>query len=137
MINIKSAALENNPQEIEITINERLPEVIMNPVIAKVTYQAKSYDNYYLLTIAIKAELKIACQRCLGMYATVLETENIIAVCPDEETAERVLTEYESITTKNDFIDLEAIITDELHLSCPLMHSNENDCDKEVIQYLD
>lgn len=136
LVNLKATASEENAQTVNILIQKRLPNFLQGPIELTCKYQVKLYDTYYLLNLKISGRLIIICQRCLGTFEYHYENESLLAACESELQAERLMNDYEVVTSNNNFIDLTEIVTDELYLYAPTIHANALDCDKDVEKFL-
>lgn len=134
-INLRKAA-NQGPQTLTLTLNERLPSYIQPPVGMACTYTIEARDNYYLVDLTVSGEVTVTCQRCLKPFIYHYTNPITIAVCGSETVAEKLLTAYESIVATDNQIDLNNVIIDELHLSCPESHEDSADCDPEIAAYI-
>lgn len=110
-------------QQADLMITERLPFYIEAAPKICCYYQAKDMEDYILLTIQMESTLCIQCQRCLQAFSYPYECTTVLAVCREDKTAERLMTDYECMVSEQDKIDLTAIVTDDLYLSVPEKHS--------------
>jgi uncharacterized protein len=123
-------------QKATIPIDERLPAHIKAPCLVNCEFTVNNKESYYLLTLAIKVDLTLVCQRCLSEFIHPYSNQTELAVCDSEALAEKMLTQYESIVADNQEIDLEAIIADELILYAPAFHPTLSDCDAEISKFV-
>lgn len=135
IVNLKTVPLNQPATSCDVAINTRLPAHISPP--AQLTCQCRweKPGSYYLLTVKVFGHLTVICQRCLDSFATEYHNETILALCPNEDIAERMLPEHETVVYENDEIDLVQIITDELHLDSPRTHASLEDCNCEMRKY--
>ncbi|KTD49358.1 metal-binding protein [Legionella rubrilucens] len=134
-INLRKA-VNQGPQHLSLTLTERLPYYIEPPVHLECGYAVERKDNYYLVNLNVRGDLTITCQRCLKPFAHAYANHLELAVCGSEEAAEKLLTTYEAIVALDNQIDLEGLITDELHLYSPQSHEDPNECDPEIAAYI-
>lgn len=90
-----------------------------------------------LLTLHLKGELSVICQRCLSPTDSLFEVERTLLVEVDENQAPMTNDEpYERISASHLWtLDLYEVVTDEILLSMPRVH--ESACeDNLVTQYI-
>jgi len=133
---LKILAKQINPTHIEVTLTQRLPDYIQSPCHITCDIQVTKKQDYYQLTLIVCGQITVTCQRCLGHFVEAYSNRSELALCPDDVIAERLMSIMECTVNPGDDIDLEAIITDELHLFCPEKHRDINDCDELTCQYL-
>jgi uncharacterized protein len=119
-----------------VTISDRLPPFIVAPCHLDVRYQIEAKDNFYLVDLHVKGPLIVTCQRCLQEFSLAYENSTTIAVARSDERAEQLLELYECIVSSNWQIDLEDLVSDDLHLYVPQFHNDINDCDQDINQFL-
>lgn len=136
LINLKTCALNTRSEPVTLTISKRLPANIEAPCTLVCEFQVQSVDNYFLLNLKVEGELTIICQRCLHTFNHHYANSSTLAVCDTDETAERLLPEYESIVATNNQVDLVELLSDELYLYSPEMHPEISQCDRGVEQYI-
>ncbi|KTC98131.1 YceD family protein [Legionella erythra] len=129
-------AVNQGPQQISLTLTERLPYFVQPPAHLKCDYRVENKDHYYLLTMTVSGELTVSCQRCLKPFPYPYSNRLELAVCGSEEAAEKLLANYETIVAADNQLDLADLITDELHLYCQESHENPDDCDPEIATYI-
>lgn len=127
-INLKEAVRQAQPYHQTLLLTQRLPAHIEPPCTIEADYQVEWRGSYYLLKLHTSGLLRICCQRCLNEAEVNYSNEVELAICLSEQQAESVLADYEAIVAVEQQIDLEEIVTDELHLYAPSMHPDENDC---------
>ncbi|CEG56745.1 YceD family protein [Legionella fallonii] len=135
MLHLPEIAKQGQQTKI-IRIDDRLPSFLISPCQLNVTYHVEVEDDFYLLHLKVVGDLNAICQRCMQEFHFSYDNETTIAVCRSDERAEQVLELYECIVSSNWHVDLNDLITDELHLYAPQFHPNNNDCDSEINQIL-
>ena len=135
LINLKNDAIKGT-QTVKVELHERLPARIVSPCSLNCQFEVKTCDNYYLLTLNVDAMLKLVCQRCLDEFFYHYLNQTILAVCPTEEMAEKLLEKYESIVSNNSQVDLAELLTDELHLYAPEFHPLIDECNSEAAKFI-
>jgi len=101
------------------------------------TLEPSHRDKELLLTLHLKGELSVICQRCLSPYEAEFEVERTLLVENDDDQAPMTNDEpYERISASHLWtLDLFEVVTDELLLSMPRVH--ESACeDNLVTQYI-
>ncbi len=135
MLHVSELAKQGKQTKV-IKIEERLPSFIISPCQLNVTYFTEAEDDFYLLHLNVVGNLNVICQRCTQQFCIPYKNETTIAVCRSDERAEQVLEQYECIVSSNWHVDLNELITDELHLYAPQFHPDISDCDSEINQFL-
>jgi len=134
-LNIKSLKSESE-QSAHFVFNERLPSFVVSPCEVDCCYQLHRESDYILLSMHIKGELHIDCQRCLGRFAYHYDNHTTVALCSSEDVADRLMSDYECIVIDDAELDLDDVILDEIHLYAPQKHLDHAACDVEAIQHL-
>lgn len=127
-LNIQKCNLQEKKGPFKLVINERVPFYVKKVDIESVYYTVQRFKEYYLLTLEVNAELKIECQRCMHDFDYKYNNVNNLAVCRSDEIAEKLMSEHEPLVSPTNEIDLVEIITDDLHLFCPEIHDNLDEC---------
>lgn len=135
MLHLPEVAKQGKQTKI-VKIDERLPSFLISPCQLNVTYFTEAEDDFYLLHLNVETNLNLICQRCMKEFSFPYINKITIAVCRNDERAEQLLEQYECIVSSNWHVDLNELITDELHLYAPQFHPDINDCDSEINQYL-
>lgn len=133
---LKSLAREGQTHEVTLVLKERLPHFVDNPCSIICHYSVKKQDNYYLLTLDLQGDVRLVCQRCLQIYSHLFSRVSTIAICPDDERASKLMEQYDCLVA-GQLVNLEDIVTDELHLYIPEKHEDERLCDPEIFKYFD
>lgn len=116
----------------EVTLDQRLPSHLIAPCLVRGSFQVETRGQYTLLELITTGSLRIHCQRCLGEFTLNYENRTQLALCPDEDTAEQLMHQYECVVVMNKQVDMDAILTDELYLFTDKTHVNRQDCDTEI-----
>lgn len=135
-INFKKNALQGIEDQVQLTLNARLPSHIPGPCVLDCIFSFSSGQDYWLLNFRLQGEIALVCQRCLKTFDFPFNHQGSIAICPSDEIADRLLSHYETIVEPSNQIDLSDIITDELHLHAPQMHESIRDCDAEILRFV-
>lgn len=119
-----------------VTVSERLPHFITVPCTLEVSYWVEAIEDFYLIHLHVHGALQLQCQRCLDEFNYAYDNNTTIAICRDEERAEKLLEQYECIVSPIFQVDLDDLIIDELHLYAPQFHPEITDCRSEINQFL-
>lgn len=123
-------------QHKKVVLDERLPSFLKSPCEIDTSYKADFIEDFYLLHLSVKGNLKIICQRCLEDFNFEYNNQLNLAICPSEERAQELFEHYESIVSVNKKVNLQELIIDELHLYVPVFHPEIQDCNEEITQLL-
>ncbi|CDZ79263.1 hypothetical protein BN59_03581 [Legionella massiliensis] len=123
------------PSSVTVELSERLPVYVSSPCSVNCQYKVKAFKDYYLITLQIDSFLPLTCQRCLGEFTHHYKNQTELAICDSEETAERMMSEHECLVATYQ-VDLQELLTDDLHLYAPAFHSNMSDCDHEIDKFI-
>jgi len=123
-------------QKAAVKLSERLPKRVHSPSELAYTAQVTDYNDYYLLSLDVEGTLTITCQRCLQAFQYEYGNHTQLAVCANDAVAEKLMEQFECIVAKDDEVDLDEILTDELHLFAPEKHVNSADCNSEMNKWL-
>ena len=134
LVNLKTIDDLNEQQSQDIEIGARLPGHLRAPCIVHCQFDVKVFKNYYLLTLRSESLLTVICQRCLGEFSNPYKNQTELAVCDSDETAERMMHHYDCIVS-DEWVDLQALLTDELYLYSPEFHLNLELCDHEMERF--
>lgn len=135
IVNLKTVPLNQSSTSHDVAILTRLPAHISSPAQLTCHCRWSKPDSYYLLTLKASGRLTVICQRCLDPFVAEYQNEALLALCPTEGIAERLLVEHETVVYENDEIDLVELITDELHLDSPRTHDSLEDCNGQMRKY--
>lgn len=128
--------LKHSEQRQDILLEQRLPLFIKAPCQVDCAYQLQKEKGYYLLHMQVSGTLTIVCQRCLSDFTYDYANETVIALCDSDETAEKLMSDYECSVIVNGEVDLNHLILDELHLYAPQKHADLGHCDPLATNYL-
>lgn len=135
MLHLQELAKQGQ-QNQTLVVSERLPDFLNGPCHLNVSYSIEAEDDFYLVHLRVKGELTVICQRCAQEFANAYDNQTTLAVCRNDERAEQVLEQYETVVASNWQVDLMELIIDELHLYAPQFHPEISDCDSEINQIL-
>jgi uncharacterized protein len=116
---IKTYAKQITPKDLTITLNNRLPSWVQSPCQINCTIKITSCGNFYLLNLTMDAVLHITCQRCLSTVHSPFHHTTELALCFNEEKANDLMTMYDTVVVESDELNLDDLLTDELHLFAP------------------
>jgi uncharacterized protein len=123
IINLKTNVNRSESTRVKLELSERLPFYIVPECVLNCDYSIQTFPEYALMTLDVSGNLKIECQRCLDIFDYPYVNHTELAICRDEPTAEKWMEHYECIVSNSPQIDLQAIVTDELHLYAPQKHA--------------
>lgn len=136
LINLKSDAAKAGPQNVKIELQQRLPAYVAGPCVLDCQFKVIAVENYYLITLDIDSVVSVICQRCLGEFNHHYINQTTLAVCASDEIAEKLMELYECVVSSDGHIELEELLTDELHLYVPEFHSDIENCDQEINRFI-
>lgn len=136
LINLKNCVTNAGTQEAKIELHERLPSHLSSPPTINCRYEVEARDHYYLLHLEVDTSLLINCQRCLHDFAHHYKNKITLALCDSDEVAESLMDQYECITWPNKEVDLQDLLSDELHLYTPEFHSEISLCNSEMSRFI-
>ncbi|KTC97478.1 metal-binding protein [Legionella geestiana] len=125
---LKSFARETSATAWTVTLTERLPGFVEAPLELSGTLSVRAVEGYYLLNLRGEGVLSITCQRCMEVTARNWPFDICLAVAANDDAAERLMEQFEVIVAESGELNLQDLLTDELHLSAPRFHENEADC---------
>lgn len=134
-INLKNSAEKAKPQQVKLELMERLPAHINAPCTVECQFKVQAYENYYLITLDVDASLSVICQRCLGEFHYHHINQVTLAVC-DETMVDKLMINYECVVSQNGEVDLQHLLTDELHLYLPEYHQDLDFCDQSMEEFI-
>lgn len=130
---LKNMAAQTDPIQVQLTVQERLPFFVQGNCELQCEFQVTKETDYYLLSSIVQGNVPIQCQSCLGEFNYAYHQQHDLAICSDDNSAEKVMSVMDCIVNTQDQLDLLAIVTDDLHLFCPQRHIDSKDC--SVISY--
>lgn len=136
LINLKTFAAKAEQYPVKFELQDRLPAHIKLPCVINCRFDVKPYDNYYVIKLNVDSILTVICQRCLSEFSYPYANQTELAICTSDETAEKLMENYECIVSSNSQIDLIEIVTDELYLYGPEFHPEQSDCDNEMSKFI-
>ncbi|RUQ81885.1 YceD family protein [Legionella septentrionalis] len=133
---LKTLAKEANAQSFAIRLDHRLPPHVDGVCQLVCDIQVEERNDYYLLSLQARGDVRIICQRCLTAFPFLYENQTQIAICSQDEIAERLMEQYECIVLPGSQVDLTEILIDDLYLFTPEKHENLEDCDVETRSFI-
>jgi len=112
---------------VECIPSEELPREVTHISPIHCTYSMREVEDYFLIEYTAMADVTFICQRCGDTGNTRISLTNTVALCPNDDVAERLLKHHESVVYQGAYVDLEKILMDELRLHSYLKHSDK-DC---------
>lgn len=126
-LNLADAANKKSPEPLSLTLEDRLPLSYEAPCLLQVAYTIEKVDDFYVLMMQTEGSINLLCDRCGGAFASAYKNDLTLAVCANDDRADTLSAAYECIVSSAFSIDLIDVVTDELHLYGPRMHS-DNAC---------
>lgn len=78
---------------------------------------------------SLVAELELACRRCLESIAHSVESHFLLGMISEESLASELPASHEPLLVENEWIDLHAVLEDELILSLPqVIYHDDSQC---------
>lgn len=105
-----------------VVLESNLPQHFIGPFKADCRYEISEKGSWVSFQYSFKSTIHFQCQRCMDNASALLDVSNTIAICFNEGDAERLMSDFEVVLSSNANIELESIISDELHLSAPIKH---------------
>lgn len=138
LINLKHVLAHKGPLKghCVLELSSRLPIFLQEPCQLECSYEIVAEQDYYLLTMRLYGQLHCICQRCLQAFQQAYDTTICVAICTTELRAEQLMNNYECIVASDYQCEMEAIALDELYFSVPAYHSQRQDCDGQVLEFL-
>ncbi len=133
---LKTYSKESEAQNVNIIINDRLPNFIDSAAKLSCNFSVTKSEDYYLLKYFVAGKLNIRCQRCLDIFEYDYNHENKLAVCNNEESAAMLMQHIDSIVSNDNQADLNDILVDDLHLYVPEKHDSIDDCGDETTKLM-
>ncbi len=90
-------------------------------------------ENRSVVTVTVKAELMVACQRCLEPMPLTLESENQLAIVGDDEMARQLPAALDPWVVEGEQGDLLSLVEDELILGIPVVAYHDTETCKELL----
>ena len=133
---LKTAAKQEQVQSITFSLHDRLPERMLGPCLIHCDMHVARSGNYYSVTLNVRSDITLVCQRCLEEFPFFYENQTNLAVCANDETAESLMELHECLVAPDAQMELIDVLTDELHLFVPERHLKTEECDVNIIQWL-
>ncbi|MCR9191090.1 MAG: DUF177 domain-containing protein [Gammaproteobacteria bacterium] len=133
---LKKLTKEEQPVQISMILQERLPYFVQGPCELQCDVWVEKAIDHYHLTVLAKGRVTVICQRCLQPFDYDYDYKSDLALCRNDSIAEKMMASSDCMVQADDALDLQAIVTDDLHLFCPEKHEDQLECDGVVSQYL-
>ncbi len=93
-------------------------------------------ENRSVVDIAVSADLQVTCQRCLGVMALPVATENRVAIVGDDDAAKQLPASLEPWIVTGEAGNLWGLAEDELILAIPVVsYHDSEDCKRLLDAY--
>jgi len=129
---LKTHAKQSGSRTVVVRVEDRKPTRVSSQAELTCVFKVEDCTDYYLLTLDVSGSLEITCQRCVTDFQQEYMNQTKLAVCANDEIAERLMASYECVVVNNYEIDLMDIVTDELHLFLPEKHPDIAGCDLDI-----
>lgn len=120
----------------QVCIDERLPAYVQGPVQIHFSFSVTDRGEYLLLHLVETAKLELICQRCGDSWPYDYQIQHELAVCPNEEIAEKYQSLYDPIVTEKGILDFLTILTDNMYLFLPVNHENIDGCNQDQLKLI-
>lgn len=121
---------------VEANMFSRLAELVVN-IVRPIDIEFKIFSGYGEMPEfkgEYKASVVLQCQRCLGDLAAEINHEFHFYI-GREDQVDNESSGYEVVTTTDgDFLDIVAIIEDDIILNLPLIPKHETNCNKYLLE---
>jgi len=135
IICLKSAASFDTAQEINLRVQERLPDWVQSPCELTFSYTVKAEGRFHLLHYTAVGQFTICCQRCLELVNYPFRHTNELAVCANDDIAQQLTADYDCVLGKGGELDLLELLTDELMLYSPEVPHSLDDCSLDLARF--
>lgn len=129
---LKKLLKDDQIHKINVNLSERLPQYCSDKCLLSCEYKVEQGNNCYLLSLKVKGDIAVICQRCNEVFHYDYNNESVLAICDDDTIANSLMSDFDCIVEKSGFVDLIDILTDEMYLFIPQKHANK-DCDKQML----
>lgn len=116
------------PEQVKITLTERLPAHLQAPIEIDCQYRLRPESDFFLLDLRIQTTLCFDCSRCGETIRRDFSHECLLAVFSSDERASELAQEYDAVVAEQGELDLGQVLVDELILYAPERHENLEDC---------
>ena len=117
-------------------IDERLPNHVVEPFEMYYQYHVEDKGDYFLLKLQESANIPIYCQRCMQAFTTDYQLVSELAICPNEQMAEKYQSSYDVIVANDYLVDFKEILIDNVYLFSPQFHLQLADCDQNHVKLM-
>src|SRR4051812_19776961 len=101
LIDLRVCAKNSQKETVHVELNTRLPNWVSLPCALNCSYFVRAIDNYFLINLEVHGTITVECQRCLKPFLYEYDNQTILAICASEACADKLMSEYECIVTKN------------------------------------
>jgi uncharacterized protein len=91
-------------------------------------------QGFMVAQVALRAQLELICQRCMGPMAMPIETSSPVLLIESEAEAEAAPVEWETYLAAEGRLSFEALAAEELLLALPVvpLHADSSACEAAV-----
>ena len=135
-IELRKFANKGRVDNQHVSLNERLPANVHGPVNMDFSFAIEDRGEYYLLNLVEAANLELICQRCGDIWPYHYQQQHELAVCANEEIAEKYQSIYDPIVAEKGMLDFLTILTDNMYLFLPVNHENLDCCNQDQLKLI-
>ncbi len=121
---------------VQVIVTDRLPVHLTGPCELDCELKVHAEKDHYVVTLNSVANLAVTCQRCLAVFDYEHRQLTRLAACNDDMIASMLMARFDDVVVIDDELDLQHMITDELHLLVPERHNCPGDCDQDALSLL-
>ena len=133
---LKTHAKQMGSRTVVMSVQDRKPARVSSSSALTCTFKVDACSDYYLLTLDVTGVFEITCQRCLADFQHTYANKTILAMCSNDDVAEKLMETHECIVVPHGQVDLIEIVTDDLHLFLPEKHPDFSACDVEMSGFI-
>lgn len=109
-------------QTFKVHLTSRLPVQVTAACDLTGQYKVEAAGEYDHLTLNTTGTLQLLCQCCLEPFMYTYGHITELAVCANEEIASRLMAQFDCVVSEQGEINLDELITDDLHFFLPEKH---------------
>ena len=120
----------------QLLIDDRLPYFVAKPFEMRFQYQIENRGEFYLLRLNEETLVPLLCQRCAEVWSYEYHNQTELAICADEQTAEKYQSVHDVIVVPDLILDIKDVLVDNMHLFLPNMHLEVENCNKDQLKLM-
>ena len=137
---IKAIPLANRQAYLQghwpLTQLPRLEDKLIDPqgqVEAQLQF-AKNKQGLVTIKVDIHTKVQLECQRCLNIYTHPVASCSHLALVANDEEAKRLPATYEPCISKDGYLSIVDLLSDELLLNLPAIPSHPENCPIDLVK---